>query len=134
MVLGIGNVKTMGVQDFTKDFSRHYRIIHFIDLNELVARKYDAMAKDEVDALFRGSPHTSWAGAVVNAETVISGLKALKNNPVAAYFLPQVEEIPPLRIWGMHQLMGTIEIPPVRAISRRPGRVPPVTKGTSPHL
>ena len=67
----------------------------FIDLNELVARKYDAMAKDEVDALFCGSPHTSWAGAVFNAETVISGLKALKNNPVAAYFLPRVEEIPP---------------------------------------
>jgi lysophospholipase L1-like esterase len=67
----------------------------FIDLNELVARKYDAMAKEEVDALFCGSPHTSWAGAVFNAETVISGLKALKNNPVAAYFLPRVEEIPP---------------------------------------
>jgi lysophospholipase L1-like esterase len=67
----------------------------FIDLNELVARRYDAMAKDEVDALFCGSPHTSWAGAVFNAETVISGLKALKNNPVAVYFLPTVEKIAP---------------------------------------
>jgi hypothetical protein len=46
-----------------------------------------------VDALFSGSPHTSWTGAVLNAETVISGLKALKINPVAAYFVPQVEEI-----------------------------------------
>ena len=67
----------------------------FIDLNELVARQYDTMAKDEVDALFCGSPHTSWAGAVFNAETVISGLKALKNNPVAAYFLLRVREIAP---------------------------------------
>ena len=67
----------------------------FIDLNELVARKYDAMEPGEVDALFCGSPHTSWTGAVVNAETVISGLKALKPDPVAAYYLPQVKAIAP---------------------------------------
>ncbi len=67
----------------------------FIDLNELVARKYDALDKAAVDDLFSGSPHTSWTGAVVNAETVISGLKALKNDPVAAYYVPQVKEIAP---------------------------------------
>jgi hypothetical protein len=66
----------------------------FIDLNELVARKYDTMDKDQVDALFAGSPHTNWAGAVVNAETVISGLKALKTDPVAAYYVEQVKQIP----------------------------------------
>ena len=66
----------------------------FVDLNELVAHKYDAMEKSAVDSLFSGSPHTSWAGAVVNAETVISGLKALKTDPVAAYYVPQVKEIP----------------------------------------
>jgi lysophospholipase L1-like esterase len=65
----------------------------FVDLNELIARKYDAMEQSAVDALFSGSPHTSWAGAVVNAETVISGLKALKTDPVAAYYVPQVKEI-----------------------------------------
>jgi lysophospholipase L1-like esterase len=67
----------------------------FIDLNELVARKYDAMEKPAMDALFSGSPHTSWTGAVVNAETVISGLKALKNDPCAPYYLPQVSQISP---------------------------------------
>jgi len=66
----------------------------FVDLNELVARKYDVMDKDAVDALFSGSPHTSWTGAVVNAETVISGLKALKTDPCAAYYVPQVSQIP----------------------------------------
>jgi lysophospholipase L1-like esterase len=65
----------------------------FIDLNALVARKYDAMEPNAVDALFCGSPHTSWAGAVVNAETVISGLKALTADPVAAYYVPQVKAI-----------------------------------------
>ena len=68
--------------------------VDFIDLNELVARRYDAMEPNAVDALFCGSPHTSWAGAVVNAETVISGLKALKTDPVAAYYVPQVKDIP----------------------------------------
>lgn len=67
----------------------------FVDLNELIARKYDAMNRTEVDALFVGSPHTGWVGAVVNAETVISGLKALKTDPAAAYYLPQVQQIAP---------------------------------------
>jgi lysophospholipase L1-like esterase len=66
----------------------------FVDLNELIARKYDALDKAAVDALFAGTPHTSWAGAVVNAETVISGLKALKADPVAAYYVEKVKEIP----------------------------------------
>jgi lysophospholipase L1-like esterase len=67
----------------------------FIDLNELIARKYDALDTEAVNALFAGSPHTSWAGAIVNAETVISGLKALKTDPVAPYYLPQVKDIAP---------------------------------------
>lgn len=67
----------------------------FVDLNELIARQYDALDKTAVDALFAGTPHTSWTGAVLNAETVISGLKALKVDPVAAYYLDQVKNIPP---------------------------------------
>lgn len=67
----------------------------FIDLNELVARKYDALDKAAVDALFSGSPHTSWTGAIVNAETVISGLKALKTDPAAAYYRSEVSQIAP---------------------------------------
>ncbi len=67
----------------------------FIDLNELVARKYDPMDKATVDALFAGGPHTSWTGAVINAETVISGLKALKVDPVAAYYVDKVNLIAP---------------------------------------
>jgi hypothetical protein len=66
----------------------------FIDLDELVARKYDTMDKATVDSLFSGSPHTSWTGAVLNAETVISGLKALSPDPVAAYYIDAVKQIP----------------------------------------
>jgi lysophospholipase L1-like esterase len=66
----------------------------FVDLNELIARKYDPLDKAAEDALFQGSPHTSWTGAVLNAETAISGLKALKDDPCKDYYLPQVSQIP----------------------------------------
>jgi lysophospholipase L1-like esterase len=67
----------------------------FVDLNELIARKYDPMTPEEVAGLFAGSPHTNWPGAVLNAETVISGLKALPKDPCAAYYVPQVSQIAP---------------------------------------
>lgn len=65
----------------------------FVDLNELIARKYDAMEKPAVDAMFSDGTHTTWTGAVLNAEVVISGLKSLKADPAAAYYLSQVSRI-----------------------------------------
>jgi lysophospholipase L1-like esterase len=55
----------------------------FIDLNEQVARQYDAMGRDAVMQLFpQTTPdehtHTNWAGAELNARTVVAGLKALR--------------------------------------------------------
>ncbi len=59
----------------------------FIDLNEITAEKYDAMGPAAVEPLF-GDPHThtTVAGAVMNAESVVAGLKALPNDPVADDF------------------------------------------------
>ncbi|TFW27621.1 rhamnogalacturonan acetylesterase [Duganella callida] len=56
--------------------------VGFIDLNELVARQYDAMGHDAVMRLFpQTTPdehtHTNLAGAELNARTVVAGLKAL---------------------------------------------------------
>jgi len=61
--------------------------VGFVDLNEIIARRYDALGEAAVEPLF-GDPHThtSRAGAELNAECVVSGLKALKNDPVAKYF------------------------------------------------
>jgi lysophospholipase L1-like esterase len=61
--------------------------VGFIDLNEIIARRYDALGEAAVEPLF-GDPHThtSRAGAELNAESVVSGLKALKSDPVAADF------------------------------------------------
>jgi hypothetical protein len=61
----------------------------FVDLYELIARKYESLGREKVDSLYVPSPkenlHTGWDGAVVNAECVIAGLKGLKENPLAAF-------------------------------------------------
>lgn len=61
----------------------------FVNLNELIARKYDSLGKEKVDTLYVPSPkenlHTGWDGAVVNAGCVIAGLEALKEDPLAPY-------------------------------------------------
>ena len=59
----------------------------FIDLNEMVARRYDELGRDGVTALFPDDhTHTNRAGAELNAAMVVAGLKGLKTNPVAAFF------------------------------------------------
>lgn len=61
--------------------------VDFLDLNEAIARRYDALGETAVEPLF-GDPHThtSRAGAELNAEVVVSCLKTLKNDPVAGDF------------------------------------------------
>lgn len=62
----------------------------FIDLYELIARRYETLGPAKVDPLYVPSPterlHTGWDGAVVNAECVIAGLRGLKDNPLAGFF------------------------------------------------
>ena len=61
--------------------------VGFIDLNEIIARKYDALGEAVVEPLFADPhTHTSRAGAELNAECVVAGLKALPHDPVATYF------------------------------------------------
>jgi len=68
----------------------------FVDLNELIARRYDALGPEKVEPLFGDEhTHTSRAGAELNAECVISGLKALKTNPLAADFSPKAKAVTP---------------------------------------
>jgi len=61
----------------------------FVDLYELIARKYEMLGPEKVDSLFEPSAterlHTGWDGAVVNAEVVIAGLKTVNGNPLGAY-------------------------------------------------
>jgi rhamnogalacturonan acetylesterase len=60
--------------------------VYFIDLNELVAKKYEEMGAEKVKAFFPGDhTHTNQAGAKLNAETVVHGIKELKNCELKAY-------------------------------------------------
>ncbi len=66
----------------------------FIDLNEITARKYDAMGQAAVESLFGDEhTHTTVAGAIINAESVVAGLKALRHDPVAKDFSPKGKAI-----------------------------------------
>ena len=59
----------------------------FVDLNEIVARRYEELGPEKVNTLFADErTHTTLEGAEINAASVIAGLKGLKDNPLAAYF------------------------------------------------
>jgi hypothetical protein len=63
----------------------------YIDLNALIIKKYEALGQPKVtDELFPvdEATHTSWAGALLNAQCVIEGLKALEQCPIVPYLLP----------------------------------------------
>ena len=60
----------------------------FVDLNEITARKYEKLGAEKVGAEFfttKDHTHTSPAGARVNAESVVEGLRALRKNPLKKY-------------------------------------------------
>ncbi len=60
--------------------------VGFVDLNEIIAERYDAMGPEKVEAMFADPhTHTSLAGAELNAQCVIEGLKRLNPDPLAAY-------------------------------------------------
>lgn len=63
--------------------------VSFVDLNDLIAVRYEMLGKAKVETLFGDEhTHTNAAGAELNAEMVVVGLKALKDAPFAAYLAP----------------------------------------------
>jgi rhamnogalacturonan acetylesterase len=69
--------------------------VDFINLNELVATRYDAQGQDKVtDTYFpeKETTHTDWAGAIVNADCVVTGIKSLDQNDLKMYLLPTPPE------------------------------------------
>jgi rhamnogalacturonan acetylesterase len=60
----------------------------FIDLNEIVARRYEATGQQKVQELYFGEndhTHTTAAGARVNAGCVVEGLRGLKDIPLSGF-------------------------------------------------
>jgi lysophospholipase L1-like esterase len=69
----------------------------FLDINEIIARQYDALGQEAVKPLFivGAGPHTSMAGAQTNAACVVAALKGLKENPLAKYFSDKAAGVVP---------------------------------------
>ncbi len=67
--------------------------VPLIDLNERLARKYDALGEEATTALFADRRvHTDWTGAELAALTVVEGLRALEPNPLAGVLRPGMGE------------------------------------------
>jgi lysophospholipase L1-like esterase len=70
----------------------------FVDLNEIVARHYEAIGPEKVNALFGDEhTHTNAAGAEINARSVIAGLKGVKSCALCKYFSKPAKPIAPFR-------------------------------------
>ena len=69
----------------------------FLDINEIIARQYDALGQEKVNALFiaGAGPHTSQAGAETNAACVVAALKGLKENALARFFSEKANGVVP---------------------------------------
>ncbi len=71
----------------------------FVPLYDLIATKDEQLGTEAVDRLYVPLPkeklHTGWEGAVVNAECLVSGLKALPADPLARFLAPRAMPIAP---------------------------------------
>jgi len=58
--------------------------VAFVDLNELIARRYEALGEAKVREYFTASDHTHTTreGAIANAECVVAGLRGVREIPV----------------------------------------------------
>jgi lysophospholipase L1-like esterase len=69
--------------------------VPFIDINELIAREYDALGPGKVAAFFpHDHTHTELEGARLNARVVVAALKGLPRNPLATYLSPAAAAVP----------------------------------------
>lgn len=71
--------------DWTRTVAAEERV-PLIDLHERIAARYDAMGQAAVNPLFADKTvHTTAAGAELSASIVVAALRALSDNPLAAY-------------------------------------------------
>ncbi|MGQ7945458.1 rhamnogalacturonan acetylesterase [Flavobacterium sp. WC2509] len=68
--------------------------VDFIDLNVIIAKKYEALGKEKVKAFFpKDHTHTGTEGATFNALTVAESIKNLKKCPLRDYIeIPKKKE------------------------------------------
>jgi len=60
--------------------------VPFIDLNDRIAAKYEQMGQEKANAFFPNDhTHTNIDGARLSAQTVVEGIRELKDSPLARY-------------------------------------------------
>ena len=68
----------------------------FVNLNEIIAIEFERLGVEKVAPLFGDArTHSTQAGALLNAQMVVSGIKALKNPGLGKYLSPQGKDIKP---------------------------------------
>jgi lysophospholipase L1-like esterase len=60
----------------------------FVDLNAIAANRYDALGEEKAAAYFADRQHATKAGARLNAESVVEGIRQLKDCPLVKYLAP----------------------------------------------
>ena len=83
----------------------------FVNLNEIIAEQYEAMGQEKTASFF-GDPHThtNLAGARMNAEDVVAGLKGLKHDPLRKDFSAQGKSVAAAHPQTTAQMPG--DVPP----------------------
>lgn len=81
-----GKIERANYAEWAKQVAAEEKV-DFLDLNAAIAARYNALGEEKVEAYF-GDPHThtSRLGAELNAEVVVSLLKALPKDPVAGFY------------------------------------------------
>jgi lysophospholipase L1-like esterase len=70
--------------------------VDFVDLTTIVADQYEKFGQEKVKALFSTDhTHTSPEGAELNAKSVVSGLKGLKEHPLNDYLSDKGKAVAP---------------------------------------
>ena len=77
-----------GMSDWTRQVAAAEKVL-LVDHTHIIADIYDQLGEEEVAKFFTATPteylHTNTAGAIVNAEAFIAGLKALPDMPLIQY-------------------------------------------------
>jgi lysophospholipase L1-like esterase len=80
--------------EWTKEVGAKIHVPVF-DLTNFCADRYEAMGREEVNKLYKDHNHTHAPGAKIVAESIVSGLKSLKESPFTALLSDAGKALPP---------------------------------------
>lgn len=78
------NDQTYGL--WTKQIAQKENV-PYVDMNDITARKFEAMGQEATAGYFTDRVHTTSEGAIMNCKSAIEGLESLKDYPLNGYVL-----------------------------------------------